>query len=99
MAKAPSTVLDVNMSLANGRGAAPAGGGSAVTVSDSTADPSGPFRFLFVSSAGAIKVTTLEGDDLTLTVIASQYVWVAVSRVWSTGTTVTSPNTNIIGFR
>ena len=78
----------------------PATGASAVTVSDATPDPAGPFRGLWVGAAGSVKVTTRDGDDVTFVgVPAGTVLPVAVSRVWSTGTGVATPNTNIIGLK
>lgn len=95
-----STALDVGISITSGRGSAPAGGAATVTTSDTTADPSGPFRYLYVGSAGNVKLTTLENNAVVITgVPAGSYVWCACTRVWATGTTVSSPDTNITGYR
>lgn len=78
----------------------PATGGAAITVADTGTDAAGPFRFLWVGAAGTVKVTTRDGSVLTLVgVPAGTLLRVAVSLVWSTGTTVTSPNTNIVGLK
>ncbi len=70
----------------------------AVTVSDATADPNGPFYSLYVGVAGgAIKLTTLQGNDVTLTAVPLGVLKVGCTRVWSTGTTTTS--TLIIGLK
>ncbi len=79
---------------------APATNGAAVTVSDSVADPNGPFRGLWVGAAGNVKVTTRGGSTFTLVgVAAGTLLPIAVSRVWSIGTSVATPNTNIVGLR
>lgn len=63
----------------------------AVTVSDATADPNGPFYALYVGVAGgAIKLTTMAGNDVTLTAVPLGILKVACTRVWSTGTTTTA---------
>ena len=61
----------------------------AVTVSDTTADPNGPFAGLVCDVAGTLKITTLGGQTLALHVIAGQHLKIAVQRVWSTGTAAT----------
>lgn len=63
----------------------------AVTVSDTVADPNGPFYSLYVGvAAGAIKLTTLDGNDVTLTAVPLGILKIGCSRVWSTGTTTTA---------
>lgn len=74
-------------------------GGSAVTVSDATADPAGPFRALWIGATGNVKVTCIDGTTPTFTNVPVGILPVACSRVWSTGTGVTTPNTNIIGLK
>lgn len=62
----------------------------AVTPSDTTADPGGPFAGLLVTGAGALKVTTRVGTTVTLaSVIVGQEIHVPIQRVWSTGTVAT----------
>ncbi len=75
-------------------------GGAAVTQSDTTADPAGPFAALWIGGAGtgALKVTLVNGDVVTLagvTVSGNSPLPLAVSRVWTTGTGVTS----IVGLK
>lgn len=70
---------------------------SAVTVHDTNALTT-PYRFLYVGATGNVKVTTVGGADITFTNVPVGYLWVSVIRVWSTGTTVSTPNTNIIGM-
>ena len=92
----PSTTLDVLLSLVSGRADSPAGGAVAVTASDATADPSGPFRALWVGGAGTVKLNTLENNDVSFVgVPAGTILPVGCTRVWSTGTTATS----IVGLR
>ena len=79
---------------------APATGGAAVTVADTGTDTNGPFRALWVGAAGNVKVTTRDGSTFTLVgVAAGTLIPVAASLVWSTGTTVATPNTNIVGLK
>lgn len=62
----------------------------AVTVSDSTADPAGPFAGLLVAAAGTVKFTDAQGNTVTMaSVLAGTEIHVATSRVWSTGTAAT----------
>lgn len=75
-------------------------GAAPVTKSDSTDDPAGPFAALWIggSGSGNLKVTMVNGDVVTLTgVVASGNVplRIAVNRVWTTGTDVTS----IVGLK
>jgi len=61
-----------------------------VSASDATADPAGPFAGLFVVTGGTLKVTTLRGTTQSLgTVVAGAEIHIAISRVWSTGTSAT----------
>ncbi len=62
-----------------------------VTVSDSVADPNGPFNALYCgAAAGDIKLTTLEGHDILLTAPPLGILKIGCTRVWSSGTTKTS---------
>ena len=67
----------------------------AVTVSDTTADPAGPFTGLLVTAAGTLKLTPRSGPlaSSSLTISGSlpvgTYIEFPVSRVWSTGTSAT----------
>jgi len=64
----------------------------AVTKSDTTADPKGPFAGVYTGEGGDIKVTTLRGTSITFkSTAAGSILPVAVSRVWSTGTSATTP--------
>lgn len=96
----PSTALDVHLLLKQ-RGAASAVEAFNVTVSDTTADPSGPFRALWIGAAGSVKVTTLGGQDVTFVgATAGSILPIACTKVFDTGTTVTgTKNTNILGLR
>ena len=65
---------------------------AAVTKSDTTADPAGPFRGIVFGGAGIIKLTTLEGDSVTIPsgVLATGIIHpIRFTRVWSATTTAT----------
>lgn len=65
----------------------------AVTESDATADPNGPFRGLVFGVAGAIKIQTSAGSTIVLPsgLLAVGIIHpIKITRVWSTGTTATS---------
>ncbi len=65
-------------------------GGVAVTASDGTNDPAGPFAGFHTGSGGTIKVSPLQGSALTLTNVPAGVIYsLAIQRVWSTGTTAT----------
>lgn len=65
-------------------------GARAVTKSDTTADPIGPFAGLIVTVTGTLKFTTVLGDTVTLSATTlAQIIPIAVQRVWSTGTGAT----------
>lgn len=63
----------------------------AVTSSDTTDDPAGPFAGLLVSAAGNIVVYPLNGPsaNFTIAVVAGQEVHFPVRRIGATGTTAT----------
>ncbi len=61
-------------------------GGFAVTPDDA-ADLAVASRGLNVGAAGAVRVTTVDGSDLTLELAAGGIVPIRVTRVWATGTT------------
>lgn len=62
----------------------------AVTASDTTTDPAGPFAGLLVTATGNVKFTTQRGSTVALTSVAANTVLpFVVARVWSTGTTAT----------
>jgi hypothetical protein len=71
-------------------------GAVAVTKSDTTADPAGPFAGLYTGAGGDIKVTTVRGQSVTLAGTAAGItIAIACTRVWSTGTTPT----NVLGLQ
>jgi hypothetical protein len=66
----------------------------AVTVSDATDDPNGPFAGLLCLTSGTAKITLygagVNGTTfVTVPMTAGQYFQVTTRRVWSTGTTGT----------
>lgn len=65
-------------------------GGAAVTVSDATKDPNGPFAGLVATSAaGVTKVTTIDGSTCLIYLSLGIPFPMGVARVWSTGTSAT----------
>jgi hypothetical protein len=65
--------------------------GAAITASDTTADPAGPFAGIFTGSGGTIKLTTIRGQTLTFVSLPAGVILpVATQRVWSTTTAATS---------
>lgn len=78
----------------------PGSGASAVTTADSGIDANGPFRALYVGAAGAVKVTTIDGDTVVFPGVTAGFILpISVKLVWTAGTTVATPNTNIIGLK
>lgn len=69
----------------------PARKAAVVTPSDSAANV---FSFLRIGGAGNIKVDTIGGATVTIPVLAGEYLPLAVTKVYATGTTAT----NIVGF-
>jgi hypothetical protein len=62
-------------------------GGWALTLSDTTNDPAGPFQGLFTGSGGTIKLQMCNGQPLALTNVAAGVVLpLGFLRAWSTGT-------------
>jgi hypothetical protein len=62
----------------------------AVTLSDATADPAGPFAGLLVAVAGTVKFTDQQGNTITTgSVAAGTVIPIVTSRVWSGGTGAT----------
>lgn len=58
----------------------------AVTPSDATDDPKGPFAAFYVGTTGNVKVHTARGNDVTFkNVPQGTTIHVAITRVWSTG--------------
>jgi hypothetical protein len=69
----------------------------AVTQSDTVTDTNGPFAALQCTAVGGTaKVHTKTGQDVTIYLAIGQIVPLAVTRVWSTGTT---SGLNLIGLR
>lgn len=68
----------------------------AVTASDSTDDPNGPFYALYVGAAGNITLVTLAGSTVLLTAVPIGMLKVGCRRVLSTGTAAAS---TIIGLK
>lgn len=63
---------------------------AAVTVSDTAADPAGPFASLLVTAVGTVKLTTIVGGTVSLAAtVVGQEIHIATQRVWSTGTGAT----------
>ncbi len=59
----------------------------AVSVSDSVADPAGPFAGLLVAVAGTLKFTDNQGNVVvTGSLLAGTVIPIATKMVWSTGT-------------
>ena len=54
-----------------------------------TADLANVSRALNVASSGSVRVTTVEGSEATVYIVAGNAFPVRVSRVWATGTTAT----------
>lgn len=63
----------------------PPQGGFDITPSD-TADLSQALRGINVSASGTVRVSTVDGADLTLTVAAGIIFPIRATRVWATGT-------------
>lgn len=77
-----------------------AGDAKAITVADSGTDANGPFRALYIGAAGNVKITTLDGTAITFVgLTAGSILPVGCKLIWSTGTTVSTPNTNIVGLK
>ena len=65
--------------------------GAAVTPSDSADLAGGTTKGIYVGGAGALKVTTARGTELTFAAVpAGTTIRIRVTRVWSTGTAATS---------
>lgn len=62
-------------------------GGAAVTASDTTKDPAGPFDALIAyTTAGKCKVTAEDGSVITIYLALGHPVYLGVRQVWTTGT-------------
>lgn len=59
----------------------------AVTLSDTVDLPTKPCRGLMATTAGAIKVTLLDGTTAVLSIAVGTVLRISATRVWSTGTT------------
>jgi hypothetical protein len=66
----------------------------AVTPSDSVDLPDGPTRAILITGAGNLKVTTANGDVVTLPISTNWFgvTYLRVARIWATGTTVSTSN-------
>jgi hypothetical protein len=62
---------------------------AAITASDGTDDPAGPFTELVVGGAGNLPVVTVGGSTVTYAVVAGQRLQINVRRVKATGLTAT----------
>jgi hypothetical protein len=69
--------------------------GYAVTASDATNDPNGPFRALSCTAAGLVKATMSGGVDVTFHMAAGVQFSGHFVRVWTT----TTAATGIVGWR
>lgn len=68
---------------------------SAISITKADSDLGHPVRCLFVGTGGNVRVTTITGQDVTFTGVATGTILpVSVKRVWSTNTTAS----NIIGL-
>lgn len=77
----------------------PVEGAAAVTVSDSTDLTLAPCRALWIGAAGNVSVVMADDTTITFTgVNAGTLLPISVKRVRSTGTTVSTPNTNIVAL-
>lgn len=73
----------------------PATGAFLITPADT--DLSYPARFLYLAAAATLKLTMLNGDVITTPSLGVGYHPLAVTRVWSTGSTFTAGS--IMGLR
>jgi hypothetical protein len=65
--------------------------GGATTISTSDTDYLPTPSIIYVGGAGAVKVTTAQGDDVTFSGLqAGQVIPVQVTRVWTSGLTATN---------
>jgi hypothetical protein len=70
-------------------------GAVAVTQSDATNDPNGPFAGLYIGVTGDVTITTIRNQKaLFKNVPQGTFLRIATNRVWSTGTAAT----NILGL-
>lgn len=66
----------------------PPSDGAAITPNDS-ADLAQATRGLNVGTGGSVRVTTVDGADLTLQIAAGIVFPIRAKRIWATGTTAT----------
>ena len=78
-----------NFAAFTGTLTAPYAYGAAVTPADG-ADLATSCRALWIGGTGAVKVTTVGGDTITLAAVPVGLLLIRAARVWSTGTTATS---------
>jgi hypothetical protein len=71
----------------------------AVTKSDSTNDPAGPFAGLYVATAGNVKFNDIAGNTITVTSAPVGVIPIATLRVWSNGTSGTVYGLFALPFR
>ena len=66
----------------------------AVTPSDSVDLPDGQTRAILITGAGNLKVTTANGDVVTLPISTNWFgvTYLRIARIWATGTTVSTSN-------
>jgi hypothetical protein len=75
-------------------------GGISVTLSDTTADPKGPFAGVIVGTGGTLKLQDNRGDTVTFAaLLAGQLIQIATTRVWSTGTSATVFGLQAVPFK
>jgi hypothetical protein len=64
---------------------------SAIAITPADSDLAHPVRSLYIGGNGNLRVTTINGQDVTFTNISAGTILpVSVRRVWSTNTTSTS---------
>lgn len=65
-----------------------------VTPSDAADLPDGPCRALLITGAGNLRITTLNGEVVTLPISANWFgvTYIRARRIHATGTTVTAAN-------
>lgn len=67
---------------------------TAITPSDTT-EYTTPFRFLQIGTAGALKITTSEGEDVIFANVPVGRFWVEATKIWANGTAASG----IVGIR
>jgi hypothetical protein len=67
-------------------------GAKAITKSDTVNDPAGPFAAFYTGEGGDIKVTTINGDDITFkSTPAGVIVPIPIRRIWNSVTAAATP--------